>query len=248
MSRAKSGAGGDEAKPPGGGQIIIPEFNFREAQIKVIGVTSLICHAFPQKEKQRMIESRQTDQSTAEKPRGGKKTARAVRDFLAEYRDSLYPLDDGSGHGFPSIAFKRAIVGACRQVSNLDMTMANRIIFVKSEGQSKGFGCVRIQGTPRKREDVVRLSGIDKPPDIRYRGEFWPWSAVLSVEFNESLISFQGVLRLLQFAGKCEGVGEQRPSAPKKPGDNGQFRIAEEGDDDETQAPGKIGTQEDDRP
>jgi hypothetical protein len=31
----------------------------------------------------------------------------------------------------------------------------------------------------------------------------------------------------MMFAGKCEGVGAMRPSAPKKPFNHGQFRLAD---------------------
>ena len=229
MSKAKAAAA-EAAEPAAPSQIHIPEFNFKTARIRVVGLTSLICHAFPDKEKKRMYLTRTTDQSVQDAAAAtgsrGKKAARPVRDPQAEYLESLYPLEDGKGYGFPAIAFKRAIVGACRQVSNLDMTMANRLIFVKAPFQSKGFGCVQIIGKPKMREDVVRLSGIDKPPDIRWRGEFWPWAVDLDIEFNLSMISIEGIMRLIQYAGKSEGVGESRPSSPKKPGDNGQFRPA----------------------
>jgi len=210
-------------------QIRIPEFNFQTYAIKIVGVTPLICHAFPDKEKKRMYVSRTTEDSTKEANEIGskqKRSARPVRDPHEEYLGSLYPLEDIEGYGFPAIAFKRAIIGACRQVSNLDMTMANRIIFVKAPHISKGFGCVKIDGKPSAREDIVRLSGIDKPPDIRWRGEFKQWSTILEIEFNASVISLQGIYTLVRFAGKCEGIGESRPSSPRKSGDNGQFEIA----------------------
>jgi hypothetical protein len=215
----------EEPKVPPG-SIVIPKFNFITAMIMVEGINPLICNSFPDKEKKRMFEERSTDSAVQDDPGGKKKKkARPARDFKQEYIDSLYPLEGVKGYGFPAIAFKRAIVGACRQVSNLDMTMANRIIFVAAPFTSKGFGCVRIKGEPSMRQDVVRLSGIDKPPDLRYRGAFFPWSALLEIEFNASMISLEGIYNLIRFAGKCEGVGEQRPSAPKKSGDFGQFRL-----------------------
>jgi hypothetical protein len=228
QSPAASNGQNEVVKPSPMNVIRIPEFNFQTHAIKIVGVTSLICHAFPDKEKKRMIGSRLTDESTKEANEINKKqkrAARPARDPQEEYLSSLYPLEDIDGYGFPAIAFKRAIIGACRQVSNLDMTMANRIIFVKAPHQSKGFGCVKIEGKPSRREDVVRLSGIDKPPDIRWRGEFKQWSTILEIEFNASMISIEGIFNLIKFAGKCEGVGESRPSSPKKSGDNGQFQL-----------------------
>jgi hypothetical protein len=165
-----------------------------------------------------------------DKPKGGKRTARPVRNFEEEYHESLYPIEDGSGYGFPVIGFKRGLVGACRQSGQLDMTLANRILFVHATCQSRNTGCIRLEGTPERRDDTVRLSGIDRPPDHRVRGQFWPWATTLPIEFNASMISLEGVMRLLMYAGKCEGIGEMRPSAPKKPDNYGQYRIATEGD------------------
>ncbi len=208
-------------------EVTIPGIQIAHLSIEVVGTSSLICHAFPDKEKARMRHSRQTDESTQPKEKGKSRKVREVRDFNAEYLASMYPIGDGK-YGFPAIAFKRAIVASCRQISNLDMTMANRIIFVTGPYESKGFDCVEIIGKPRMREDVVRLSGIDKPPDIRYRAEFMPWRAMLQIEFNRLMISPEGIYNLLKYAGWSEGVGEQRPSAPKKSGNNGRFQIGNE--------------------
>jgi len=206
-------------------EVFIPRLTIDHAFIEIVGTSSLICHAFPDKEKARMRHSRQTDESIQPKEKGKSRKIRDVRDFEAEYQASMYPIDGGK-YGFPAIAFKRAIVAACRQISNLEMTMANRIIFVTGSHQSKGFDCVEIVGKPRMREDIVRLAGIDKPPDIRYRAEFMPWKATLHIEFNRLMISLDGIYNLVQYAGWSEGVGEQRPSAPKKSGNNGRFDIA----------------------
>jgi hypothetical protein len=206
-------------------EIVIPGLQIARVSIEVVGMSSLICHAFPDKEKARMRHTRQTDESTQPKNKGKSRKVREVRDFNAEYLASMYPIEGGK-YGFPAIAFKRSIVAACRQISNLEMTMANRIIFVNGPHQSKGFDCVEIIGKPRMREDIVRLAGIDKPPDIRYRAEFMPWKAVLDIEFNRLMISIEGIYNLVKYAGWSEGVGEQRPSAPKKSGNNGRFDIA----------------------
>lgn len=214
---------------PARGQIVIPGLKIARVEIEIVGTSSLICHAFPDKVKREMKEKRQKDENTEPKPKGkgGGGPAREVRDFDAEYMASLYPLDGMNGrYGHPSIAFKRAIVDACRMVSNLDMTMANRIIFVTGPYYSKGFNCVEIIGKHRKREDMVRLAGMEKPPDVRYRAEFPEWRTKLSIEFNASMISIEGIYNLVQSAGWSIGVGEQRPGAPKKSGDNGRFALA----------------------
>lgn len=212
-------------------KIEIPAINTLVVEVPIVGLSpGLICHAWPDKIKRQLAEIRSTDQST--QPKQGKNSKkRAVRDFHQEYLDSLYPIDGEAGaYGFPAVAFKRAIVGACRQVSNLSMTLANRLVFVYGSDTSKGTEVVRINGTPQSREDMVRLSGADRPADIRYRAEFVEWTATLTVEFNAAMISIEGVYNLIQNAGWSEGIGEQRPSAPEKPFNNGRFRLASKGD------------------
>jgi hypothetical protein len=211
-----------------GGQIIIQKFDFPTVPVKIIGTAPLHVNCFPAKLRQEMAEKRGIASDVQSPSAGGskgKRVNRPARDFKQEYLDSLYPLD-GGGYGFPAIAFKKAMVGACRQTT-MDMTLANRIIFVKRPYESRGFGCVKIIGEPRMIEVVVRLAGMDRPPDLRYLGEFFPWSAILEIEFNAAMISVEGIYNLLQYAGKCEGVGEQRPSSRKSAGDFGTFRLAE---------------------
>lgn len=212
-------------------KIEIPAINTLIVKVPIIGMPpGLICHAWPDKIKRQLAEIRSTDQSAQPKQGKGSKK-RPVRDFHQEYLDSLYPINDETGaYGFPAIAFKRAMVGACRQVSNLTMTLANRLVFIHGDAMSKGAEVVRIDGVPRSREDMVRLSGADRPADIRYRAEFTEWRASLTVEFNASMISVEGVYNLIQHAGWSEGVGEQRPSAPEKPFNHGRFRLASKND------------------
>jgi hypothetical protein len=211
------------------GTIYIPAPVVLMLQIKIVGDSPLICNAFPDKLKKEMEEKRLQDETApheeSQGTSGGKKKQkpRPPRDFDKEFRDSLYPIE-GGGYGFPAIAFKRAIVGACRNVDGLTMKDADRLIYVKGVAFSKGFDVVPIEGKPIKREDVVRVGNYqDKQPDIRFRGEFPSWSCVLNIKFFPKKISQAQLVNLIQWAGITEGVGEMRPSAPKKSFEFGQF-------------------------
>lgn len=70
------------------------------------------------------------------------------------------------------------------------------------------------------REDVVRLgrSGTD----LRYRPEFWPWSATLRVTYFPTVLTRSSVLSLIDAGGLAVGVGEWRP---ERDGTFGTFRI-----------------------
>jgi hypothetical protein len=166
---------------PEGGPIIVPRMRRDVMEVKVIGLTSLITNPVSNKYRQEMIEKGQVDEGSAPKQ------AKKARDYEQEYRDTLYPLP-GGGYSFPAIGFKRAIVGACRQVDGLDMTTANRIIFVEADDRSRGQEVVRILGEPAMREDIARTQDRNRVPMPRFRAEFKEWSATLRITFVSSMI------------------------------------------------------------
>jgi hypothetical protein len=219
----------DTPKPPEAkakpGIIVIPAPDFRVLPIKVIGLKPLICNAFPDK----TLRQWEDERSREVKPGEKQKKQRPVRNYEQEFQASLYPLSDGSGYGFPSVTFKRAMVAACRNVDGLPMTNANRWIYVCADDYSKGCDVVKIHGKPTMRRDMVRLNDMNRTADIRFRGQFEQWWCLLRIEFNASELSPASIINLLQWAGKTEGVGEMRPSAPKKPFDFGTFYPAVEG-------------------
>jgi hypothetical protein len=226
-----------KGEPSGPIEIVGP--NFDHLNVWIIGTNSLIINRFSKKQMIGLPGSENFDGEPAPEEaedEGTKKKGaeKAPRNFQQDYLDSMYPLPEG-GYGFPAIAFKRAIVGACRQTSQLDMTLANRIIFVEAPHVSITDGfvteCVLIHGEPHMRKDVGRNSNPQRSPRICCRAEFFPWSANLMIEFNASMVKKETIMKLIQFGGKCEGVGEQRPSAKHAPGNNGRFRLAEAGEE-----------------
>ena len=67
---------------------------------------------------------------------------------------------------------------------------------------------VEIHGIPEMREDMVRV-GMGTA-DIRYRGEFKSWYAVIPVKYNASSISLEQLVNLFNLGGFSCGVGEGR--------------------------------------
>jgi hypothetical protein len=59
--------------------------------------------------------------------------------------------------------------------------------------------------------------------DLRYRGEFSPWKATLTVKYNANLMSAEQVVNLFETAGFAVGVGEWRP---ERDGPYGRFHVA----------------------
>ena len=190
----------------------ITGINLQTMNLRVIGDTPLITHRWSEKAKRMMLD-KQMGKAV------GKKEA---KDPEADYESSIYRMEDGSP-AFPAAGFKAATVGACRQYKSLPMTTAKLVIFIHGEINAQGESLVKINGAPKMREDMVRLeTGV---ADIRYRAQFWPWSADLRVTFNANVISAEQVINLLN-AGGMGGIGEWRPSAPKSStGDFGRYHV-----------------------
>lgn len=183
--------------------ITIPAPNIQTATFRLNGTTSLICHAWSDKAKRQMLDKQM------KRAAKGKEAKNPEQDFL----DSLYPMPDGDGYGFPALAFKAAMVRA-GTLAELRMTFLRLVMHVPD-------GLIRIEGTPEPREDMVRVgNGV---ADIRYRGEFMPWAVDLPIRFNANVISHEQLANLLVTAGFSVGVGEWRP---EKDGNHGMWEIA----------------------
>ena len=169
--------------------------------IEVVGTAPLICHRWSEKAKKQMLD-KQTKAATA---------AKGAKDPQRDFEDSLYPHPDG-GYGFPSVAFKAAAVRA-GTYSDMKMTFLRGSFHVTGE-------LVPLAGKPSMREDMVRLQG--KTADIRHRGEFKEWSAVVPLQVNTSVLSIEQLANLFVIAGFAVGVGEWRP---ERNGQYGRFEV-----------------------
>ena len=187
---------------------------------EIVGTTPVIPHRWSETSL-RMMRDKQMSATSA--PRARKEPKNPEE----EARDSCYWLDvkDDDGNistkgAVPATAFKAAMVGACRFYEGITMTQAKLLFYVEGEGPDQ---LVPIEGEPVQREDTPRNSG--GTADLRYRMQFWPWSARLRIHFLPSMIGPDSVYALLDAAGKG-GVGDWRPSSPKSAtGTYGQFRL-----------------------
>lgn len=59
--------------------------------------------------------------------------------------------------------------------------------------------------------------------DIRYRGEFQEWSALLPIQYNAGVITKEQLANMLNMGGFAVGVGEWRP---EKGGSYGMYHVA----------------------
>ena len=196
--------------------ITIPKINVQQVQIHLVGDSPLISHAWSEKAKKQMLDKQMKKA----------KSAKEAKDPWLDFCDSLYWLTErpakpaekdirSAKFGFPCVAFKAAAVGACRFSDGIKMTEARGAFHVIGE-------FAEIQGgAPAMREDMVRV-GMGTA-DIRFRGEFKDWSAVLTVSYNADALSPEQIVNLFNIAGFGVGVGEWRP---EKDGSYGRFHVA----------------------
>lgn len=194
--------------------IVLPALNIQTMSIPIIGDSPLICHAWSKKARELML-AKQTKKATA---------GRAAKDPWQDFCESLYWLDGmpaepteddvrNGRFGFPAIAFKSAAVTACTSIAAITKVAARQAFHVEGE-------FVELSGVPAMREDVARV-GMGTA-DLRYRGEFAPWSTALTVKFNANLLSAEQVVNLFQTGGFAVGVGDWRP---ERDGPFGRFHV-----------------------
>ena len=176
--------------------------------IPIVGTAPLIVHAWSDKAKRQMLDAQQ-----------GRKTVKEHRDPDADYQSSLYRTE--TGYGFPVLAFKAATVGAARFFGkSVRMTDLRQFMFFTGvPSADKTQALVSITGTPRMREDMVR---VGMGTDLRYRGEFLDWTAVLDVAYVTTALDRGSVVSLIEAGGLGVGVGEWRP---EKNGANGTYAV-----------------------
>jgi hypothetical protein len=184
------------------GVVVLPKFDLRNMRITLVGVSPLICHAWSSKAKREMLEKHM------KKP----KQAKSAKDPQKDYEESLYPYP-GGGYGFPTIAFKAAAVDACSHVDGITKVEARGAFHIDGE-------LLKINGTPQPREDMVRISM--GTADIRYRGEFNPWSVDIPIRYNAGVLSLEQIMHLFEIAGFSIGVGDWRP---QRDGSYGMFHV-----------------------
>ena len=192
--------------------VTIPAPKVEVASFPITGETPLIVHRWSEKAKRAMLDKQQKKATLRKEAKNPEE----------DFQQSRYVSSEG-WDGFPAGGFKASLVGAARQAGkDLPMTLAKRLVFIVADDATTGL--VRIYGEPTMRDDMVRLeTGV---ADIRFRAQYWPWSAILQVRYNASIISQEQVANLVMLSGMSEGIGEWRPSAPKScSGDFGLWRI-----------------------
>ncbi len=196
--------------------IELAPLNIARIDVPIVGDSPLITHAWSKKVREQMLAKQM------KKAAKGREAKDPWRDFC----ESLYWLDGMPGtpteadvekgrFGFPTIAFKAAAVTAITSVGGLTKVAGRQAFHILGE-------YVPIMGPPPSmREDMVRV-GMGAA-DVRFRGEFSPWGAILPIQYNATF-SAEQVVNLINIAGFAVGIGEWRP---ERDGGNGRFHVAD---------------------
>jgi len=197
-----------------GKEIVIPSVNLAQISIKIRGVTPLITNKFPESTK-KAIEEKQGMKAKAASNKG-----RGARDPEKEFKESLYEVPGQPDvYGLPAGGIKKALVTAGGRFTEQKMTILRGAFSITGE-------VIPILGSkPQMRTDVVRLQGMGRPADLRYRAEFRKWSMDIPIIFNADIVSVDQVVGLFQICGFSVGFGDWRPECN---GIYGQFEVVNE--------------------
>ena len=203
----------------------IRPLDLKRVNIKIVGDSPLIIHAWSDKAKKMMLDT-QTKRT--------KTTSREIRNPYDEFINSLYWLTEkpestpeafekavknGAKWGFPVGGVKQCANSAAYRLGWVANQMALRGAYFLQTEHGNMF---EIKGSiPELREDMVRI-GMGSA-DLRYRAEFKNWYAEMTVLYNASgALTFEQILNCINAGGFCTGLGEWRP---EKDGDFGRFHI-----------------------
>lgn len=201
-----------------------PEFEVVE--FKIVGDTPLIVHAWDEKAKRMMLEKQMGKAAKTkheikvptndfinslywltEKPKNGIDDADAQANFDAA-------IAAGAKFGFSIGGIKQSfITGAARGGLDVRMTELRGAFFLEGNTEASNFDFAEIVGpAPVMREDMVKVGGMSKTADIRYRGEFREWEIPLKMRINKNgKYSIEQILNCVTMGGFVTGIGEWRP-------------------------------------
>lgn len=183
--------------------------DIQEVKIKIRGISPLIMHRFSETSKEAIIKTT-TKQA---------KKIREAKNIEKEIEEAKYLTNNGSP-AFPVIGFKKAMTRAGKQLG-IKMTEARTNFFVIGEFSDHcNTEVTELSGQWDYRYDNI-VVGQGKA-DIRCRPQLNNWTAIITVGYNSSVISFEQIINMLQIAGYGVGVGDWRP---EKDGSFGRFEV-----------------------
>ena len=184
--------------------------------VRLVGLTPLIQNNFSQKAMEQMLSKHvgRTEERKKKNPRQCIEDAKVLN-----MRGEVC---------IPPTAIKKSMLTALANIKTDKSWQVKQAVFVDALSVPVKFESMQ------PRLDMVRTSGVNRVPDVRFRPQFNDWEATVVVVYGSDCVSLDLVLNLLQLAGDGVGIGEWRP---EKSGTSGRFRI----DPDVITDPKKLG-------
>ncbi len=179
-------------------RIHVEPIQTQEFILRIVGIAQLVVHKWGEKPI-RDIEAKQRAGNTAK----GRSKQREKRDPKAEYEASRYKMSKGKD-GFPSCGIKASIVTAGQRFHKIDKVFLRGAFWVEGD-------LTPINAKPVMERHTVRLSGINRSMDLRYRPVYKNWSMDIRISYDPDLIDPETIVNLANRAGRSVGIGEGRP-------------------------------------
>lgn len=217
--------------------ITIKPIKLEKAKITLVGDTPLIVHSWSEKARKEMLAAQQKVKKD--------KKAMAVRDPFAEFMDACYwitpepeektpeawekAIAEGAKFGFKTIAIKQAALSAAYRAGLIPNQMGMKCSFYVNavdgihHESGEELAVIRSDRPPVLREDMVKIGGMSKTSDLRYRPAFIDWKIDLVVTLiNTGTFTMDSIINAINMGGYMNGIGEWRM---ERDGDFGRFHV-----------------------
>lgn len=203
----------------------IKPMELQTVDLTIVGTTPLVVHAWSDKAKKEMLDKQQKKATKSkheakipvndamdacywltEKPEHGETDEEAEANWLAA-------LEGGARFGFPVTGIKQSvIVGAYRSGLDVKQTEMRGSFFLEGATEASTTDLAEIISDPPEiREDMVKVGGMSKSADLRYRPQFDNWSIPLRMTYNANgKYSLEQLVSCFNFGGFACGIGEWR--------------------------------------
>lgn len=140
------------------------------------------------------------DKQTGKKQAG----AKTLRDLEKEAKDAIH-VTSGGKIGFPANGFLKGMMEVTRMIGGTKFSKKN-IQGLKILNAEEGLVPIKYSKMDKYRHVI-----LGSPPAIKESPRFHDWSCLLRITYDRQNISPQDIVRALNFAGSCIGVGADRP-------------------------------------
>lgn len=194
--------------------IKIPAMKKKQFKLTIIGTAPLMVQRFSEKA-QRQIEEKQTKEVREKKK---------LRNPVKEFEDAAYRFKKGKKmvYGIPVMGLKKCAISAAKDLEGVTGAGLKRAFFIEADDVNGHLVEIKHKTNPIMDTRHVRLSGIGRTADLRYRPLFRDWACTFTVTYLEDVISPASIVALFERAGLTIGLCEYRV---ENSGNLGSFKV-----------------------